>query len=183
MIDSLFFDSDCISAFLWVREQNLLALLYPGKIIIPKAVYDELSFPTTLHLKKRVDQLLQSGSASLATIDLGTDEFVLYHKLTTSPEMGHKFIGSGEAASLALASVHNGVVASNNFKDIALYVNELGLRHITTGDILMEALDRGLITEVEGNVIWASMMAKRRKLGAGSFTEFLSLKKLSADKI
>ncbi len=68
-------------------------------------------------------------------------------------------------------------MASNNLKDIALYVKELGLRHITTGDILMEALDKGLITEVEGNAIWASMLAKRRKLGAGSFTEFLSLKK------
>lgn len=177
MTDSLFFDSDCISAFLWVREQNLLALLYPRKIIIRKAAYDELSFPTTPQLKERIDQLLQSGAASLATIDLGTDEFVLYHKLTNSPDKGHKIIGSGEAASIALASVHNGVVASNNLKDIALYVKELGLRHITSGDILMEALDKGLITEVEGNAIWASMLAKRRKLGAGSFTEFLSLKK------
>lgn len=61
MTDSLFFDSDCISAFLWVKEQNLLALLYQGKIIIPKVAYDELSFPTTPQLKERVDQLLKSG--------------------------------------------------------------------------------------------------------------------------
>ena len=79
MTDSLFFDSDCISAFLWVREQNLLTLLYPGKIIIPKAAYDELSYPTTPQLKERIDQLLKSCAANLATIDLGTDEFVLYH--------------------------------------------------------------------------------------------------------
>ncbi|GAU75823.1 hypothetical protein [Fusibacter sp. 3D3] len=177
MTDSLFFDSDCISAFLWVREQNLLAILYPGRIIIPKAAYDELSHPTTPQLKERIDQLLRSGDANLATIDLGTDEFVLYHKLTTSPDQGHKIIGPGEAASIALASVHNGVVASNNLRDIALYVKELGLRHITTGDILIEALEKGLITEAEGNTIWASMLAKRRKLGAGSFTEYLSLKK------
>lgn len=82
MTDSLFFDSDCISAFLWVREQNL-------------------------------------------------------------------------------------------FKDIALYIDELKLKHITTGDILIEALEKGFITETEGNNIWASMIAKRRKLGAGSFTEYL----------
>lgn len=177
MTDSLFFDSDCISAFLWIREQNLLALLYPGKIMIPKAAYDELCYPTTPQLKERIDQLLQSGAANLATISLGTDEFALYHKLTTSPDKGHKIIGAGEAASIALASIHNGVVASNNLKDIALYVKELGLRHITTGDILVEALEAGLITETDGNTIWASMLAKRRKLGAESFTEFLSLKK------
>ncbi len=39
MIDSLFFDSDCISVFLWVKKQNLLTLLYPGKIMIPKPAY------------------------------------------------------------------------------------------------------------------------------------------------
>ncbi len=100
----------------------------------------------------------------------------MYHKLTTSPDEGYKIIGPGEAASIALASVHNGVVASNNLKDIALYVKELGLRHITIGDILIEALEKGLITEAEGNAIWASMLAKRRKLGAVSFTEYLSLK-------
>lgn len=130
MTDPLFFDSDCILAFLWVREQNLLTLLYPGKIIIPKAAYDELSYPTTPQLKERIDQLLQSGAANLASIDLGTEEFVLYHKRTISPDKGHKIIGPGEAASIALASVRNGIVASNNLKDIALYVKELGLRHI-----------------------------------------------------
>jgi hypothetical protein len=49
MIDSLFFDSDCISAFLWVNEQNLLPLLYPGMVVIPKPVYAELAYPTTPH--------------------------------------------------------------------------------------------------------------------------------------
>ncbi len=140
MTDSLFFDSDCISAFLWVREQNLLTLLYPGKIIIPKAAYDELSYPTTPQLKERIDQLLQSGAANLATINLGTYEFDLYRKLTTSPDQGRK----------------------------------IELRHITTGDILIEALEKGHISEAEGNTIWASMLAKRRKLGANSFTEYLT---------
>ena len=177
MTDSLFFDSDCISAFLWVREQNLLTLLYPGKIIIPKTVYDELSYPTTPQLKQRIDQLLKNGDASLFTIEVGTDEFILYQKLTSSPEGGHKIIGPGEAASISLAWVHDGIVASNNLKDIALYIDELKLKHITTGDILIEALEKGFITETEGNNIWASMIAKRRKLGAGSFTEYLFTKR------
>ena len=55
MIDSLYFDSDSISAFLWVKEQSLLALLYPGMIVIPKPAYEELSYPTTPHLKQRID--------------------------------------------------------------------------------------------------------------------------------
>ena len=36
MTDKLFFDTDCISAFLWVKEENILFKLYPGKIILHK---------------------------------------------------------------------------------------------------------------------------------------------------
>lgn len=42
----------------------------------------------------------------------------------------------------SLAWVHDGIVASNNLKDIALYIDELKLKHITTGDILIEALGK-----------------------------------------
>lgn len=176
MIDSLFFDSDCISAFLWVNEQNLLNLLYPGMVVIPKPAYDELSYPTTPHLKQRIDYLLNNGQASLATINVGSETYALYQKLTTSPDEGHKVIGPGEAASIALAKTNNGIVASNNLKDISSYISEFGLRHITTGDILIEALNKGYITEDDGNAIWVSMLAKRRKLGASSFSEYIRLK-------
>jgi hypothetical protein len=106
MIDSLFFDSDCISAFLWVNEQNLLTLLYPGMVVVPKPAYDELSYPTTPHLKQRIDYLINNKQASLATIDVDSDAYVLYQKLTTSPDNGHKLIGPGEAAS-SLFSIEN----------------------------------------------------------------------------
>lgn len=42
MTDFLFFDTDCISAFLWVNEESLLEKLYPCKIVIPKEVYNGL---------------------------------------------------------------------------------------------------------------------------------------------
>lgn len=119
MIDSLFFDSDCISAFLWVNEQNLLTLLYPGRVVIPKPAYDELSYPTTPHLKQRIDCLINNKQARLATINVGSDAYALYKKLTTSPDEGHKIIGPGEAASIVLAKTNNGIVASNNLKDIS----------------------------------------------------------------
>jgi len=101
----------------------------------------------------------------------------MYYKLTSAPEIGHAIIGKGEAASIALAKCSNGIVASNNLKDISVYIEEFGLRHITTGDILVEALKSDFITEVQGNTIWASMLAKRRKLGAVSFTDYLQHKR------
>jgi len=46
-------------------------------------------------------------------------------------------------------------------------------KHKTTGDILVEAMDAGLISEQMGNTLWGNMLKKRRMLGALSFTDFL----------
>ncbi len=182
MINSFFFDSDCISAFLWVNEQNLLSQLYSGKIVIPKQVYNELSNPAVSHLKQRVDTLVDSDSASVYDMDSDSEEYKLFLKMTTNPDAGHRIIGDGEAASLVLAKKYDGVIASNNMRDIARYVAEYKVKHITTADILVEALSQCLITESEGNTIWASMIAKRRKLGSATFSDYLAtISKSSAD--
>jgi len=173
LTDSLYFDTDCISSFLWVKEERLLTSLYSGKIKIPQQVYNELSHPGTPQLKMRVDALISNGDAAIESILTDTPEYRLYSKLITSPDEGHIIIGKGEAAAIALASTSGGTVASNNLKDVAAYVSELGIRHNTTGDILVKALDAALITEDEGNAIWSAMLDKRRKIGAASFSDYL----------
>lgn len=45
MTEPLFFDTDCLSAFLWVNDHSLLALLYPGRIVIPAEAYDDRGYP------------------------------------------------------------------------------------------------------------------------------------------
>ena len=71
----------------------------------------------------------------------------------------------------------NGIVASNNLRDISTYLAEYSLKHTTTADILMDAFNRGFITENQGNTIWSNMLAKRRRLGAASFTAYLKMKR------
>lgn len=174
MTDSIFFDTDCICAFLWVKKESLLDKMYTGEIVIPKQVYDEIDKPTIPHLKARIDLLISKGSATVMAIDIGTEEYDLYRRLTTySKEINNKVIGRGEAASISLAKKYNGILASNNLRDIDQYVREFSLRHVTTGDILIEAYSKKLITEADGNVIWKEMLKKRRKIGAASFSEFL----------
>ena len=124
MTKDIFIDTDCISAFLWVGNESLLAQLYPGRVVMPKPVYDELDRPNL--------------------------------------------------TSLALAKSKNGIVASNNFKDILSYINEYSLEYTTTADILVDAYDQGIIDEKQGNAIWANMLRKRRKLGAASFSDYLA---------
>lgn len=176
MTDSLFFDTDCISAFLWVNGQNILSQLYAGKIIIPKQAYNELSCPATPHLKQRIDILVNSGDAQIYDMDIDSEEYKLFIQMTTNPDDGYKIIGDGEAASIALAKEKNGILASNNLKDITHYIVKYNLAHVTTGDILVEAMNKNLITETQGNAIWASMLAKRRKLGAPTFSDYLKRK-------
>ena len=100
------------------------------------------------------------------------EEYKLYSSLKNGNK-GKKAIGSGEASGIALAKVHNGILASNNYKDIAPYIKEYGLKHVDTGMILIEALEKGIITEEEGNTIWQKMLDRKRKLPAESSSEYL----------
>lgn len=172
MTDSVFFDTDCICAFLWVGNECLLEKMYPERIVIPQQVYDEINRPAIFHLKARIDQLVARGSATIQVMDIESEEYLLYRDLTTISGK-YKVIGRGEAASIALAKTYDGILGSNNLRDVAPYVKEFSLKHVTTGGILVQAFNQGLITEQQGNVIWQEMLKKRRQIGATSFSEFL----------
>ncbi len=73
---------------------------------------------------------------------------------------------------IALAKEYNGILGSNNLRDVLFYVKKFSLKHITTGDILVEVFDSNLITEAQGNLIWDEMLKRKRKIGASSFTEY-----------
>ena len=60
MTKPLIFDTDCLSAFLWVNQQSLLVQLYPGQIVIPSEVLAELSFPGIAHLKARINLMIKN---------------------------------------------------------------------------------------------------------------------------
>jgi predicted nucleic acid-binding protein len=174
LTDSLYFDNDCLSAFLWVKAEHILVTLYLGRLFVPQQVYNEISVVPPL--KNRLDALITAGDMSVCSISADSPEEALYTKFAYKPDKGHVIIGKGEAAAIALASANKGILASNNLKDVALYVDELGLRHTTTADILAEAYKSNIITEADGNNLWQNMLAKKRKLGAVSFSDYLSSK-------
>ena len=69
-----------------------------------------------------------------------------------------------------------GTLASNNLRDISSYVEKYGLKHITTGDILIKAMNTGIISETDGNDIWANMIRKKRMLPTATFTDYMKSK-------
>lgn len=173
MTDDIYFDTDCISAFLWTKSECIVENMYKGKIAFPEPVYNELCNPVVPHLKQGADSLITSGTAYIKQIELGTEEYDLY-ELLISEENVVKGIGRGEAAGIALAKVYNGVLASNNHKDIDFYINKYNIKHTDTGRILEEAMNKNIINENEGNIIWKKMLNKNRILPATSFTDYIN---------
>ncbi len=172
MTEELFFDTDCLSAFLWINDTNLLEQLYGGKIVIPGPVYQELSNPSIPHIKNRADVLVNKLIASVQLIETDKEEYQLYRMLVKGSR-GEKAIGKGEAAGIALTKTYNGILASNNWRDIAPYIKKYSLEHVDTGHILSEGLKKGLIIEEQGNMIWQQMISKNRKLPAATFSDYL----------
>lgn len=170
MTDNYFFDTDCISSFLWVKNECLLVKLYSRVIVIPNQVYEEIK--KIPHLFARIEALKTSGVLRVESIIQDTEEAELYNQMLVGTETILP-IGRGEAACIAMVKERGGVLASNNLKDINEYVSMYKIRHITTGDILKEALTKGLITLDDGESLWANMLAKKRKLGYLTFAEFL----------
>ncbi|MDR1136476.1 MAG: hypothetical protein LBL49_09960 [Clostridiales Family XIII bacterium] len=117
--------------------------------------------------------MVKDGDAAIQPLLLGSDEYDIYITLTNAPARNRRIIDKGEAAVIALAAKTNGIVASNNLKDISIYITDFHLQHITTGGILIKAHEQAIITESEGNRIWNEMLAKRRKLGAITFTDYM----------
>ncbi|MDP3058157.1 MAG: hypothetical protein Q8N36_01700, partial [bacterium] len=125
------------------------------------------------HLKTKLTSLLNDKHINTMVIMTNTEEFVIFHELTIAPQNGRKMIGKGEAAALALAKVNCGIIASNNLKDISQYALQYNLLHVTTGKILIEALNNNLIDENMGNRIWSTMLQKKRILPAPTFSDYL----------
>ncbi len=85
MTEKLFFDTDCISSFLWVKEENILFKLYSGRIVLPKEVYVELLNPSIPHIKHKVNQLCSIGDISTKEILTNTNEYLMYYELAVAP--------------------------------------------------------------------------------------------------
>ncbi|MCL6588775.1 MAG: hypothetical protein K6U80_02370 [Firmicutes bacterium] len=175
MTRPIFFDTDCISSFLWVRQETLLFNLYPGRIVLPQEVFLELSNPSIPHIKNKVALLCSGGDISTRQILMNSEAYHLYHEMAISPPKGVTVIGKGEAAALALAKVEGGIVASNNLKDIRRFIQKYQLDYINTGVILKSAFQAGLIDQDTGDEIWSNMLLKRRILPSNSFSEYLKM--------
>ena len=177
MIDEIvFFDSDCLSSFLWAHRTNILVDLFGGRMVLPRVVYDEMS--SLSWMKREIDILTMNNIIEVRDICVGTKEFDTYIQLIKEPEDGFKVIGGGEAAALSFVICGQGILASNNYKDIGQYIRRYGLKNLPTSEIMYMALEKKLISEDEGNKIWKRMRSKNRILPEETFSDYLKKRNL-----
>ena len=167
--EKIFYDTDCLSCFISINDVSILQKLFT-KVIIPHAVYDE--FSKVGKLKMRVDKLINEKFIAVKDFDTDSNDYKLFVKLHRG-YLFDKEIGKGEAAALALAIINNGIIASNNTKDIIKAVEKYKIKRIKTGDILVKAYNCKIITENEGNQLWKKMLNQKRYLTENSFSEYL----------
>jgi hypothetical protein len=172
MTEQIFFDTDCLSSFLWAGSENLLVRLYKGQIALPAQVLNELR--KVIQFRSKIDALIRNKYVLLCSIEVGTPEADLYMQLTTKPDPGYKIIGRGEASAISMTRFRNGILGSNNLRDILPYIKLFQLKYLTTSIILVQALNNKLINEGQGNVIWKDMVNRGIYLPTATFSDFLN---------
>ncbi len=169
------YDTDCLSCFITINDTSVLEELYET-IIIPQMVYNEFNRRNTQYLKKRVDKLIEKGFIIKLDIKPNSKEDYTYKSLKNGDITG-KDLGRGESAALTFAIHNNYIIASNNTSDVIEVVEKFELDWIRTGDILIKALKKGIITEDEGNKLWVKMLKAGRYLNPQTFTAYIKQNK------
>lgn len=127
-------------------------------IAIPRAVYDELcNYQGKVKgrtFKSVINNYLQRGQIQI--YDLSSNDWKLKESMT-SAKSGNLIIGDGEAEAIILTIKNNGILASNNLKDVIYYVDKYKLNHITTSDIICELYVRKFIDVNTASQIWKEL--------------------------
>lgn len=162
-------DADYLSAFFISRGKLLFLDLYQN-LQLPTQVYNELKKPKSSELGflTRLDSLIQSGKIKKVSIDAPSEEIKLYSWLVDD-----EGLGKGEAAALVIAKSCNGILASNNLKDVAKYVEMFGLEHITTARTIKLCEERSIISLEEAEKMWRNMKSSQCTIKLpGTYKEF-----------
>jgi predicted nucleic acid-binding protein len=158
-------DCDVISHFIKGERLHLLRELYQDRLIILDVVRDEL----------------MRGPQQIRTT---AENFISFHSVKVLPlpvdnvPCMKEFVrllrtfGQGESACMAYARFNESIIASSNLKDIHAYCLENRIQYLTTMDILLEALDVQLISEIEANQFITQVKSQNNRLPVDTIKEY-----------
>lgn len=160
-------DADVIRHFIKGQGFHYLVKTYPHQLILLDIVKDELF---------RSKHLFQVLNNMLAMFDIEQLRFPDEQKNVVE-EYAHLLaqgFGEGESACMAVARFNSYFIASSNLKDIKQYCEAHNITYLTTMMILVEAKNKGIITDDECNSFISMVKAKGSKLPTNTIQEYIA---------
>ena len=154
-LPKILLDSDVIIHFIKAGKQLLLPKIYPNQMVILDKVKSELD-----KRKKNlvsINNFIAYAKIEVIKIPNNLDVIKEYSILKKSK-------GEGEAACMAVARFSKDYIASSNLKDIKAYCDYFGIVYLTTMDILLEAYQKGIMSEAQCNAFIKEVKSKDSKL-------------------
>jgi predicted nucleic acid-binding protein len=84
-----------------------------------------------------------------------------------------KKFGEGESACMAVARFEKEFIASSNLRDIKAYCLEHHIKYYTTMDLLVESMNKNILTEADCNQFIQDVKSKGSKLPCNTMAEYL----------
>ena len=159
-------DSDVIRHFIKGEKLNILIKLYSNHLVILDVVSDELL--RSEHLHTEISNFVSFNKIPI--IPLPTDDITILKEFAQLK----KRYGAGESACMAFAKYKQHVIASSNLKDIKKYCEENRIKYLSTMDILVDALEREIMTEKECDDFIQQVKNRNSRLSVDTINELYS---------
>jgi predicted nucleic acid-binding protein len=161
-------DCDVFIHFLKGGRIYELFKIFPGRFVMLDKVKKEL-------LKRSSNQLAVAvvfGTADIEELAMPTDKEIVKEYFALKKQMD-----DGEAACLSVARFRKEFVASSNITQISNYCATYQIGLYTTMDLLLEACERGVLTEGECDQFIVEVRSRNSKLPCISLAEYKKMKK------
>lgn len=159
-------DSDVVRHFINGNRILELKEIFPGRFAMLDKVKDELC--RSRSIEPYVVNLIRTGMTLIPFPN--TREIIREYAMLKT-----KF-GEGESACMAVAKFNKHFIASSNLKDIKKYCETNEIVYLTTMDILLEALKKGVLSEDECDVFIQEVKLKGSILPCNTIAEYSGLK-------
>jgi len=156
-------DSDVVRHFINGNQIQKLTAIYPKRFVMLDVVFNELC--RSKQIEKTVTGFVKMFQVELLDFPVKKEIVVEYAKLK-------KTFGDGESACMAVAKFHQQYIASSNLKDIKAYCEEHSIVYLTTMDILLDAINGGILSEKECNVFIKDVKDKGSRLPCNTIAEY-----------
>ena len=163
---NILLDADVVRHFLNGGRIHQLSAIFPGRFVMLDKVKNELC--RSKGLATPVTNFLNMFKIPIIPFPANGDIIKEYAQLT-------KKFGEGESACIAVARFQNEFIASSNLRDIKAYCIQYGITYYTTMDLLVKAMNKGILTEKECDDFITDVKAKGSKLPCNTMKEFLKM--------